>query len=976
MGNCQANSHHINVDNPTTGSPSRKPLVGEGKDSTESSAYIDHETDSVTVALSPGASTLSPVSVSSVSYYSLPPLNPNQQYLSLSPAPNLTQQDVSAFSVVASPKQKQYLLDASSSPRRQGRALQHRLEKARYLQMTLSHSASNHSLGSNASASLVSSHSYTPEDESSMNQQQQQQQLPMVPYRFSLSQSSIEGSGSVVHSSDQLNDEFEATVSNATTWAEVEHFDKVLAVALSRNRPSLNEPTPRLFLAAGTEDGTVTVTELLDDSPISNTTFINKCSNDNNSPPDSESQANRLGDSLTVHRQGRIRSLDFSPDGQYLVVGGDDCACAIFRLVFEPAQEEEESGSSKLSSLELCGQVQRVDRVYAVQFSPDGRYLAIGGFDGAVAIVVVDKIAESAEQDVIAEISTDGLIFTLDWSPDGRYLALGGSDKCCSIVDVAASWQVFQKIKRPSTVQAVKWHPVGGRYLAIASQDVVIVDGEYFKPKHVVNHRGQSNGAGSSRPKVSVYKVNALCWSPNGNYLVVCDSEQSCTLVEGKSFTAVHEVRRGGNVTSAVWGQQSTISGLPCRYLVLGGDDHKVVLLKAGLEISSGSSSMGDDLSSSAGASYFSNRGEWTLKENAFRDVEDLTEFAPSRNNCESQGEASVTVSAFSRGSKSRPSAFFAYATDDGIVTIRSTVKWEIMTELVFPKLIRSLTFSNGSKYIALACDDSTVYIVESPSWSVIAAKDLGAPVLSVVFSKNNERLAVGSADGILSLLDPLGGWEAVGEIESSASPVLSMDWCTKNLAVGRQDGSVSIYDSDQVYSNFCVALVELSHKRSVRSIAFGVSGRFLAVGGDDGVLHLYSSKGGWVLCHQVKADYGISSIKWSPTGRFMAFGGEKGVFQVIDTIFWAEVDEAKASMSSGPSINRHSISTVGFSQDGKLISYSGQGLGTRIVDSSTWEIAFTLQQTKGQMNDEKKHEETDESSISSQEGDIDTALF
>jgi WD40 repeat protein len=447
--------------------------------------------------------------------------------------------------------------------------------------------------------------------------------------------------------------------------------------------------------------------------------------------------------------------------------------------------------------------------------------------------------------------------------------------------------------------------------------------------------------------------------------------------VEGKGFTAVHEVRRGGNVNSAVWGQQSTISGLPRRYLVLGGDDHKVVLLKAGLEISSGTSSMGDDLSSSAGSSYFSNRGDWTLKENAFRDVDDLTEFAPARNNCESQGEASVTVAAFSRGSKSRPSAFFAYATDDGIVTVRSTVNWEIITELVFPNLIRSLTFSNGSKYIALACDDSSVYVVEIPSWSVIVAKDLGAPVLSVVFSKNNERLAVGSADGILSLIDPLEGWEAAGEIESSASPVLTMDWCSKNLAVGRQDGSVSIYDSDQVYSNFCVALVELSHKSPVRSVAFGASGRFLAVGGDNGLLHLYSSKGGWVLCHQVKADYGISSIKWSPTGRFMAFGGENGLFQVIDTIFWSEVDEAKALISSGPSNNRNvSISTVAFSQDGKLLSFGGQDLGTRIVDSSTWEIVFTLQQMKDEMDDEMKDEEAAESSISSQEGDIDTALF
>jgi hypothetical protein len=30
------------------------------------------------------------------------------------------------------------------------------------------------------------------------------------------------------------------------------------------------------------------------------------------------------------------------------------------------------------SWLKLCGLIQRVDRVYAVQFSPNGRYLAVG----------------------------------------------------------------------------------------------------------------------------------------------------------------------------------------------------------------------------------------------------------------------------------------------------------------------------------------------------------------------------------------------------------------------------------------------------------------------------------------------------------------------------------------------------------------------------------------------------------------------
>jgi hypothetical protein len=186
MGNCQVNSQHINVDNPTTGFPSRKPLAREGKESTESTIDLDRETDSVTVALSPGGgSTLSPASVSPVSYYSLSPLTPKHQYLSLSSSHNSDQQDsISAYNVVASPTRKQSLLDASSSPprRQQGRALQHRLEKARYLQMALS----NQSLGSNASASLVRSHSHTLEGECSSSQHQSTA-TPTASYRYSLS---------------------------------------------------------------------------------------------------------------------------------------------------------------------------------------------------------------------------------------------------------------------------------------------------------------------------------------------------------------------------------------------------------------------------------------------------------------------------------------------------------------------------------------------------------------------------------------------------------------------------------------------------------------------------------------------------------------------------------------------------------------------------------------------------------------------
>ena len=99
----------------------------------------------------------------------------------------------------------------------------------------------------------------------------------------------------------------------------------------------------------------------------------------------------------------------------------------------------------------------------------------------------------------------------------------------------------------------------------------------------------------------------------------------------------------------------------------------------------------------------------------------------------------------------------------------------------------------------------------------------------SVAFSRHDERLSIGSADGVLSLLCPDADWGPIGEIEENESPILCQDWCSKNLAVGREDGSVTIYDTEKVFNSFLGdTTAEFSYSLPVRSVAFGASGRFL----------------------------------------------------------------------------------------------------------------------------------------------------
>lgn len=69
-------------------------------------------------------------------------------------------------------------------------------------------------------------------------------------------------------------------------------------------------------------------------------------------------------------------------------------------------------------------------------------------------------------------------------------------------------------------------------------------------------------------------------------------------------------------------------------------------------------------------------------------------------------------------------------------------------------------------------------------------------------------------------------------------------------FVVGRM--VVTIFDTENVSSNFFCPCCKVRNNFSIRSIAFEPSSHFLAIGRDNGIVSILSAEDGWIPCHQI----------------------------------------------------------------------------------------------------------------------------
>ena len=128
-------------------------------------------------------------------------------------------------------------------------------------------------------------------------------------------------------------------------------------------------------------------------------------------------------------RQPNITAIDFSPDGRWLAVNGFHEV-----LLFDTQNLKDGAVARRLIGLSA--------RIESLQFSPDGtRLAACGGNPAEFGEIQIWDVASGQLQ--LSRIVSFDTVYGIDWSPDGKRVAFGCTDTTVRAIDADTGQQVF-----------------------------------------------------------------------------------------------------------------------------------------------------------------------------------------------------------------------------------------------------------------------------------------------------------------------------------------------------------------------------------------------------------------------------------------------------------------------------------------------------------------------------------------------------
>ena len=459
-------------------------------------------------------------------------------------------------------------------------------------------------------------------------------------------------------------------------------------------------------------------------------------------------------------------------------------------------------------SLALLGKLEGHEGpIIALAWSSDSRQLATASWDATIRLWDIDT------GETIGIFSGETEFTDIAWSPDDNIIAASQWDENIQLFDVASGQPREQLIGHEEAVTHLAWS-TDGRFLASSGFDNTVRLWDVNRSALIQTHPNVEN-------------VSCLDWSPNSQYVAVCDQVKSEVVVFNvdketiQSTISNHEY----GVYAIAWNPENN-------RLATGGGDN---------EIRQWNPETGEEIA---------------------RPIE-----------LDNSAAALTWLNATQLVIVNHTSTLAIYDTRDNDIT-------DILWDYAGP--INDLALLSNDDWIATAHEDSTVRIWDEDSLQeLLLGHNYG--VQAVAISPDGERLASASGDATLHLWDT-DDWEEIAvvdvweQIESSLS---SLAWSPDGtvIALGDIDGGLHIWQADTGDEARSWSI----HDGIVYRVAWSPDGQRLATASDDGRVRIWDSQSE-ALLHDLSAHMGeVIDVAWSPDGQQVVSASLDGTVRIWD---------------------------------------------------------------------------------------------
>jgi len=542
-----------------------------------------------------------------------------------------------------------------------------------------------------------------------------------------------------------------------------------------------------------------------------------------------------------------VAALAFSPDGRTLATGSWNGAITLWDI---------ESGTLLWTSWHTTN-------IQSLAFAPDGSLLASGGNDATVRLW--DATSGTHRQTLSGK---SGPVYALAWNPDGSLLASGSFDGQIRL------WEI-QKTQPATCVHMLTGHTTGVIGLAFAPDGSTLASGSWdrtVKLWDVESLRLRETLAGHTD------RVFAVAWSPDGRLLASCGWDQTIW---------IWDVERG-SYRIALHGHTAVVYDIAftpdSRSLISGSADGtlRVWDVERGqcVHIIQGYAVSLYDVAWSPDGTQLASAGSdrlMTIWEADGRTpprvlrghsgIVDGVAWSPDGQLLASSGwDNVVRVSDATTGEARQllrdpdhvDTSFYGVAwSPDGQWLASASYQqgvhvWEVTTgtrrwvNRAQPSRIRRVAWSPDGTRLASCSDDGSVCLWEASDGTLLTQlQGHHGMVASVAWSPDGTRLASGGGSrgsGELVVWDAQSG-ERLQALSEPSAIVYALAWSPTGavLISGGSDGSMRWWD---LQSGECLAMRQ-GHQGVVQSLKSSPDGRRLASCGDDNTIQVWDLQSG-----------------------------------------------------------------------------------------------------------------------------------